>query len=135
MRLAVGVLLIAVGLAGCGLNVQSPDLFFLTRAGHGMKLTLLVNDSGTIRCDGGPGKQLSDPLLLQARDLASTLDRDAKSNLRIAQTALSVYSYTIRLQNGTISFPDTAAGTRRELAQAELFALQVARDPCGLRNA
>ena len=43
--------LIAVVLAGCGLNVQSADLFLLTRTGQGPKLTLLVNDSGTIRCN------------------------------------------------------------------------------------
>ncbi len=46
-------------LAACGENVQSPDLFVLTRTGQGQTLTLLVNDSGTIRCDGRAAKPLA----------------------------------------------------------------------------
>jgi hypothetical protein len=128
--LAAGVLAAGVLGAGCGENVESPDLFLLTRTGQGSKLTLLVNDSGTIRCDGGPVRQLPDPMLLQARDLASSLDKDAKDGLRVAPAAGSVYSYTIKLQDGTISFPDTAAAQHSELAQAELFALQADHGPC-----
>ena len=116
--------------AGCGLNVQSPDLFVLTRAGAGQKLTVLVNDSGTVRCNGGASKPLPDPLLLQARDLASKLDTDAKSNLRIAPGPNTVNRYTVKLQDGSISFPDTAGAAHRELAQTELFATQVADGPC-----
>jgi hypothetical protein len=128
--LALGA--IAAAAAGCGLNVQSADLFLLTRAGQGKRLTLLTSDAGTVRCNGGASKALSGPLLLQARDLATSLDNDAKANLRIPATAASVYRYTIKLQNGTISFPDTAAATHKELAQAELLAVQVAEGPCGL---
>jgi hypothetical protein len=116
--------------AGCGLNVQSPDLFVLTRAGAGQKLTVLVNDSGTVRCNGGASKPLPDPLLLQARDLASNLDNDAKSNLRIAAGPRTVNRYTVKLQDGSISFPDTAGAAHRELAQTELFATQIADGPC-----
>jgi hypothetical protein len=118
--------------AGCGLAVQSPDLFLLTRVGQGKPLRLLVNDGGTIRCNGGSPKKLSDPLLLQARTLASDLSKDAKAGLRIAASARSVASYTIKLQDGTISFPDTAAATHPELARAELFALQASQSACGV---
>ena len=123
-----------VALAGCGLNVQSPDLFVLTRAGGGHKLTLLVNDGGTIRCNGQRARKLSDPLLLQARDLASGLGGDAQQGLRIRSARNSVFRYTIRLQQGTISFPDTAAAGGRypRLAQAELFAVRAAQQACGL---
>jgi hypothetical protein len=127
---AIATLAGAVMAAACGLNVQSPDLFVLTRAGDGQKLTVLVNDSGTVRCNGGASKPLSDPLLLQARDLASNLDNDARSNLRIAPGPHTVNRYTVKLQDGTISFPDTAGAAHRELAQAELFATQVADGPC-----
>jgi hypothetical protein len=130
VRRLAAVLLLAVGVAACGFDVQSPDLFLLTRVGQGRKLTLLVNDSGTIRCNGGPAKPLPDPMLLQARDLANSLDNDAKAKLRIPAAANSVFSYTISLQNGTISFPDTAASKHSELAQAELFVVQAAQGPC-----
>jgi hypothetical protein len=133
LSLGIGVVG-AIGLAGCGLGVQSPDLFLLTRTGLGGKLTLLVNDGGTIGCNGRPPRTLPDPLLLRARDLATSLDGDAKEKLRIASAPGSVYRYTIRLPDGTISFPDTAAAGGRypRLAQAELFTVQAAQQACGL---
>ncbi len=124
------VILPAVALAGCGLNVQAPDLFLLTRAGRGQRITLLVNDGGTIRCDGGAAKPLPDKLLLQARDLASTLSGDATRKLHLPPAPNSVAEYSVKLQNGTITFPDTAARTHPELAQTELFALQAAQGSC-----
>jgi hypothetical protein len=133
----LAALLPAIGaaavLAGCGLNVQSPDLFTLSRTGQGKPLTLLVNDSGTIRCDGGKTKSLPDPLLLDARDLADDLNKDAQNKLRVPPPAAnSVFFYKITLQDGTVSFSDTAARTHPELARAELFAVQAAQGPCGL---
>lgn len=124
---------LAASLAGC-LNVQAPDLFLLTRTGAAGKLTLLVNDGGTIRCDGGPAKPLPDKMLLQARDLATMLGNDAKQRLHIAPGPGSVATYTVKVQNGTFSFPDTAGRKRSELAQLELFAVQAAQGPCGLKG-
>jgi hypothetical protein len=129
MRGAI-VIIAALALAGCGLNVQSPDLFVLTRTGQGRTLTVLVNDAGTIRCNGGPTKTLSDKVLLGARDLAKSLDKDAMNGLHIATPPNSVYSYKVKLQDGTITFPDTAAADHKELAQAELFAVQAAQGLC-----
>jgi hypothetical protein len=134
MRSALALLALAALPAGCGLNVQSPDLFLLTRTGQGARLTMLVNDGGTIRCNGHPPRPLPGPLLLDARDLAVSLDGDAKAKLRIASAPNSVYRYTIALQNGTISFPDTATAGGRfpALARAELFAVQAAQQACGI---
>ncbi len=128
----VGLCALLALLGGCGFGVQAPDLFLLTRAGGGGRLTLLVNDSGTIRCNGGRARALADPLLLQARDLASGLSGDAQEKLRIPSPANSVYRYTIRLQQGTIAFPDTAAASGKypRLAQAEQFALQAVQQAC-----
>jgi hypothetical protein len=122
----------AIVLGGCGLNIRAADLFLLSRTGQGRTLTLLVNDGGTIRCDGGRARRLSDPLLLRARDLANSLDADAKRSLRIPPTRGSVFRYRIELQDGTVSFPDTAAAHHSVLARAELFAVQAAQQACGL---
>jgi hypothetical protein len=122
--------LAAALLTGCGLNVESPDLFLLTRTGQPRPLTMLVNDGGTVRCNGGRQMTLPDPLLVQARGLASDLDADAKAGLHIAPTSDSVAFYTIKLPDGTISFPDTAAARHKELAQVELFAIQAAQQGC-----
>jgi hypothetical protein len=132
MRGAAAVLAAVAVLAGCGLNVQSADLFQVTRVGQGQKLSLLVNDSGTIACNGGKPKSLPNRLLLQARDLATDLNSDAKKKLRYPVSPRSVFSYTVKVQNGTFTFPDTAAGTRKELARLELFVVQAAADPCGI---
>jgi hypothetical protein len=134
MRWALAMIALAPLAAGCGLNVQSPDLFLLTRTGQGAKLTMLVNDGGTISCNGHTPRRLPGPLLLDARDLAGSLDGDAKAKLRIPFAPNSVYHYTIRLQNGTISFPDTATAGGRfpALARAELFTVQAAQQACGI---
>jgi hypothetical protein len=133
IRVAVAAALAAALLGGCGFNVQEPDLFLVTRAGaHGHKLSLLVNDGGTISCNGGKSKDLPDPLLLQARDLATSLNTDVNAKLRFPSSARSIYSYTVKVQNGTLSFPDTAALSRKELSDLELFVVQAAANPCGL---
>jgi hypothetical protein len=128
----LAVAALAVALAGCGLDVQQADLFLLTRTGQGPKLTLLPNDSGTIRCDGGKARTLPDALLIEARDLAQDLDTDARRGLTIKPMAGTVFDYRVKLQNGTISFPDSAARTHKELSQATLFAAQAAQRACGL---
>ena len=116
-----------------GSTSASPDLFVLHRTGQGSTLTLLVNDGGTIRCNGGKPKSLSDPLLLDARDLAKDLDGDATDNLRFTRPA-KVFTYRVQLQDGTMTFSDMAATNRKhpELARAVLFAAQAAQGPCGL---
>jgi hypothetical protein len=132
----VAAIAVGAAAAGCGLDVSSPDLFVLHRTGQGKPLTLLVNDSGTVRCNGGKAKSLPDPLLLDARDLATDLDQDTKDKMHFAPARTSVFAYTVTLQDGTISFSDTAARslarTHPELARAELFAVQTAQGPCGL---
>jgi hypothetical protein len=128
----LAVAALAVALAGCGLDVQQADLFLLTRTGQGPKLTLLPNDSGTISCDGGKARTLPDALLIEARDLAQDLDQDARRGLTIKPTPGTVFDYRIKLQHGTVSFPDSAARSRKELSQATLFAAQAAQRACGL---
>jgi hypothetical protein len=132
MRAAAALIGALVMLAGCGLDVQSGDLFQVTRSGQGHKLILLVNDGGTISCDGSKPKSLPDPQLLQARDLSTNLNTDAKAKLRFRSSARSAFSYKVKVQNGTFTFPDTAADSRKELSQLELFVVQAAANPCGL---
>jgi hypothetical protein len=117
-------------LAGCGLQVTSPDLFVLTRTGPGHPLSLLVNDGGTIRCNGGQPRPLSDRLLVDARQLAADLGKDADAKLSLVSPPDAVYRYVVKLQNGTIAFPDTAGRGHAELARAELFAVQAAQQAC-----
>ena len=119
-------------LAGCGLDVQLPDLFVITRTGQGGKLTVLVNDSGTLSCNGGKAKMISSSRLITARDLSDNLAKDASANLKLPIGPNSTYAYMIRMQQGTIRFSDRDTARRPYLAQAELFAIDAAQQVCGL---
>jgi hypothetical protein len=123
---------LAAVLAGCGLQIQSADLFALTRTGPNGRLTLLVSDGGTVTCNGGKPKPISDSRLIQARDLADELGKDAKRHLTLPVSTRSVNTYKVRLQQGTLRFADTDAPGRKELAEAELFTAQTATEVCGL---
>jgi hypothetical protein len=122
--------LLAASLAGCGLDVRAPDLFAVTRTGQGKPLTMVVNFGGSVSCEGGPARMLPDKLLLVARDLAAALGPDAQRNLDLPSPPGSVYRFKVRLQAGTILFPDTAAANRPALARLEQFVLQ-AQPSCG----
>jgi hypothetical protein len=122
--------MLVVALAGCGLNVKGADLFLLTRRGHGPELALLVNDSGTISCNKGSPKPLPDPLLLQARDLAPSLDSIAGMNLPVPHN--SVNHYYVVLPYGSVAFPDTAAAHHPLLAQVLDFAVKASQQVCHL---
>ena len=121
---------VAAVAAGCGLNVELPDLFLVTRTGSGPKLTLVVNEGGGITCNGGRQKTLSSSQLITARDLADNLSQDAHAKLTFPAPPGTVYRYTVKLQQGTISFPDRAATAHQYLGQIEAFVLQAAQQYC-----
>ena len=128
---AVALAVLAAAFVGaCGLNVRLADLFLVTRSGGGAKLRLVVNESGGVRCNGGRQKTLTSSQLITARDLSENLADDAKAKLTIPVPPNAVYSYTVKLQQGTISFPDRAATTHRYLGQLEAFVLQIAPQYC-----
>lgn len=123
---------VAVSLGACGFDVRSPDVLLLTRTGQGTTLTLLINDGGSISCDGRPAKPLSDSLLIRARDLAVNLSGDATANLHLPAGAGTIFTYRIKLQAGTVVFSDHDATRHPILAQAEVFAAQTAQQACNL---
>lgn len=136
MRPAAAVLaaaaVLGTVLAGCGLDVQSPDLFLLTRTGPGGRLTLEVSDGGAMRCNGGRARSVSSARLISARDLADSLAADAQRHFSLPAPAGSIYRYRIDLPQGTIRFADRDARRHPELASAVLFATQAAGQVCGL---
>lgn len=129
---AAGAGLAATVISGCGFHVSSADLFVLQRSGQGPRLNLLVNDGGTVRCNRGSPRPLPDPLLLRARDIAGDLDKDVKGRLHLPPRPGSVYRFTVKLQDGSITFSDLDGARHPELARAEQFALDAAHGPCGL---
>ncbi len=132
MRRLAPLLAGLVLLAGCG--VETPDIFLLTRTGSlpGARLTLLVNDDGTVRCNGGGQRTLSDPELLAARRIGEDLSDDAKKNLTLPARSGSLLRFRVRTQDGTVTFSDVDAAQRPELGRTIEFAREVAQGVCGL---
>jgi hypothetical protein len=122
----------AVALAGCGADY--PDLFVLHRSGSlpGARLTLLVNDGGTVACNGGEPRQLPPRRLLDARRIAKDLSEELHDDLTLPAARGSLLRYRLRTQDGTVTFSDLDAGRRPELAPVIVFARAVAQEVCGL---
>jgi hypothetical protein len=129
---AVLALTTVLALGGCG--AAAPDVFLLTRSGSipGARLTLLVNDSGTVRCNGGAPRALPDKRLLDARRIAEDLSEEAQEDLSLPAPRGSVLRYRLRTEDGTVTFSDEDAGRRPEFAPVIVFARSVAQDVCGL---
>ena len=130
---AVALVLALAALAACG--ARSPDLLVVERSGSipGAKLTLLVNDGGTVRCNGGAEHRLSAPQLLQARMIVRDLEKDADRERRLPPGPGSILRYRLRMEAGTVEFSDTSpAGRGGPFAQAQLFTRRVAQLVCGL---
>jgi hypothetical protein len=135
-RTVAGVALLAVGslVIGCGAGVSAPDLFIVQRTGSGpgARLTLLVNEEGGVRCNGGKTLKLSDPQIVQARAIQEDLHELASNHLSLEGRAGSVLSYYVRDENGTVRFSDNSAHQPAVLRQLALFVLQTAQQVCHL---
>jgi len=130
---AVALALAWAGLGACG--GRSPDLLVVARSGSipGANLTLLVNDGGTVRCNGGADRRLSDPQLLQARTIVRELDEDATRDRKLPAGPSSILRYRLRMEAGNVEFSDTSTGAQGgAFAQTQLFARRVAQQVCGL---
>jgi hypothetical protein len=127
------VLAVAVA-SGCGGGIAAPDLFVLQRTGSapGARLTLLVNEEGGVRCNGGRTLKLSDPLLIRARAIQEELHEQASEHLALPAGAGSVLSYFLRDENGTVRFSDNSPRQPRVFHELALFTLEVAQQVCHL---
>jgi hypothetical protein len=123
----------AAALAGCG-NRHAPDLFVLDRTGSipGARLTLRVSDDGLVRCNGGQRRRMSDPQLLDAREIARELEAPADDDRSLPPGPRSVLRYRLRLESGTVRFSDSSRGQTREMFLAQAFSRRVAQQVCGL---
>jgi hypothetical protein len=129
----LGGLAIAAALSACG-GIKAPDLFIVQRTGNvaGARLTLLVNEEGGVRCNGGRMLKLSDPALIEARAIQEELSGLASKHLSLPPGPRSVLSYHVRDENGTVSFSDNSSGQPAVLRRLALFVLESAQQVCRL---
>ncbi|HEX3691983.1 MAG TPA: hypothetical protein VHU13_01460 [Solirubrobacteraceae bacterium] len=132
--LVVAAVLVATALAaGCG-GVLSADLFVLQRSGStpGARLTLLVSEEGIVHCNGGPPRHLSDPQIIEARVIQEDLKDPASRREAFPAARGSVLAYSVRDQDGSVSFADNSPGQPAVTRKLAAFALAVAQGVCGL---
>jgi len=117
-------------LGGCG--SPSADLFVVERSGAipGARLTLLVSDGGTARCNGGPVRDIGSARLLDARALVTDLGPEADRALPPGPRA--VLRYRVRMEAGTLAFADTSRGQPPAFQRLAAFTREIATRVCGL---
>ena len=134
MRRALAGLLAAGLLAGCG--APSADLFVVTRSGkdRNANLKLLVSDDGTVTCNQRKPVPMGANRLLDARELARDLEKQAALGLELPKEKGSILAYKVRLEAGTIAFADTSRGLPKTFSRVEAFTADVAERVCKIRR-
>jgi hypothetical protein len=130
---AVGLLALAAALVGCG--SAPPDLFLVQRSGadRNANVTVVVNDGGSVSCNGKSHPLPADQLL-RARQLLRDLQTQAQLHLALPPGPRSELSYRARMEAGNVSFSDTSRGNPKSFLQLAAFTKDVTEDVCGLNR-
>jgi hypothetical protein len=133
VRRAAAGLLAALALAGCG--SPPPDLFEVQRSGadRNANVTLVVNDGGSVSCNGN-SRPLDAKDLLRARQLLRDLEPQAQLHLALPPGPGSQLAYKARMEAGNVSFSDTSRGNPQSFLQLAAFTKDVTEDICGLQR-
>jgi len=132
-------LVVAAALGACG--GPPADLFLVEREGSipGARLTLLVSDDGTARCNRGKALPITSAQIIDARDVARALngedeehDGPADENLRLQPGPGSILRYDVRLEDGSVAFSDTSRGQPQAFFEVAKLTRDIAKDVCGL---
>lgn len=125
---------VAVALVATGCGVDMPDVLALTRTGTipGARLTVVVNDGGMVRCNGGRERLLPSALLLDARGFVRDADKDLVAHRRFAPRPGSVLAYAVRTEDGSVAWSDTSRPLPAPYFRLALLARRIAKDVCHL---
>jgi hypothetical protein len=131
VRAGGAAIAVAVVLAGCG--TESPDLFAVERSGSDREanLTLVVNDGGSVTCNGEQ-HSLDADRLLRARELAREIAKQAELGVELPPGPRANLRYRVRMEAGTVAFSDTSRGNPRSFFQLAAFTKDVAERVCGI---
>jgi hypothetical protein len=125
--------LVALLLAGCG--SRPPDLMVVQRSGadRNANVELLVNDGGSVTCNGAE-HDLDAERLLTARGLVRDLERQAELGIELPRGPGSVLSYRVTMEKGTIAFSDRSEGLPATFQRLAGFAFDVIENVCGIER-
>ena len=133
MRAALAALVLAAALAGCG--TPSPDLFVVDRSGPdpNANVELLVNDGGSVTCNGEQ-HPLDADRLLKARQLERDLEPQAELGIQLPEGPGTNLSYRVRMEGGTVAFSDRSAGVPNTFQRLAAFTKDVTERVCGIER-
>ena len=137
--LALGGAIAAIGL-GCG--GPSADLYVLERTGSipGAKLTMVVGDGGTVRCNGGKEYEISSAQLIDARAIVGDLNGDekepgpARKTVNLKPGKYTILRYNVRTEFGTVSFSDSSRPQPPVFFAVAKLTRDLAKNVCGLQR-
>lgn len=127
-----------LGAAGCG--APSADLYVVQRTGSipGARLTMLVGDGGTVRCNGGAEQEITSADLIDAREIARGLNGTeekpgpAREHVRLAPGPYSIMRYRVRSENGAVAFSDASRSQPQVFFDVAKLTRDLAKRVCGL---
>ena len=133
MRWIAPALALAVAAAGCG--TPPPDLFEVKRTGEdrNANVDVVVNDGGSVSCNGKE-HPLDADRLLRARQLLRDLEPQAELHLELPPGPQSQLRYRVRMEAGTVAFADTSRNNPRSFLALAAFTKDVTEDVCGLER-
>lgn len=124
--------------AGCG--GPSADLYVLERSGSipGAKLTMIVGDGGTVRCNGGKEYEISSAQLIDARAIVGDLNGDekepgpAREMVSLKPGKYTILRYNVRTEFGTVSFSDSSRPQPPVFFALAKLTRDLSKNVCGL---
>ena len=129
------MLVLAAALAAAGCGTPPADLFEVRRTGEGRNadVTVVVNDGGSVSCNGVE-HDLDADRLLRAREVERELEPQAELNLELPKGPGAQLSYRVRLETGTVAFSDTSRGNPQSFLELAAFTKDVTERVCGLER-
>lgn len=131
----MAVIAVAAAVLSGGCGTESPDLFAVERSGSDREanLRLVVNDGGSVTCNGKEHRLDAD-LLLRARQVLRDLAPQAELHLELPPGPQAQLRYRARMEAGTVSFSDTSRGNPKSFLALAAFTKDVTEDVCGLER-
>jgi hypothetical protein len=129
---AAAVAALALLLAGCGGSYS--DLIAVRRTGSlpDARFQFVINDGGTISCQGGREMALRSKLLLESRNIVTALQPQFHDNRTYPPAADALLRFRAETADGDLAFSDVDGARDRDVARLVLLVRRIAQQVCGL---